>query len=79
MKIGTKLLAFAAAAAMLFTVPAFGDIPQTNAAGQDASSAVSEDIGLVGNLYTISGSSNADHAGLQWATTLSAESYVLYR
>ena len=32
MKIGTKLLAFAAAAAMLFTVPAFGDIPQTNAA-----------------------------------------------
>lgn len=79
MKIGTKLLAFAAAAAMLFTVPAFGDIPQTNAAGQDASSAVSEDIGLVGNLYTISGSSNADHAELQWATTLSAESYVLYR
>lgn len=79
MKIGTKLLAFAAAAAMLFTVPAFGDIPRTNAAGQDASSAVSEDIGLVGNLYTISGSSNADHAELQWATTLSAESYVLYR
>ena len=79
MKIGTKLLAFAAAAAMLFTVPAFGDIPRTNAAGQDASSAVSEDIGLVGNLYTISGSSNANHAELQWATTLSAESYVLYR
>ncbi|WP_294751508.1 LamG-like jellyroll fold domain-containing protein [uncultured Ruminococcus sp.] len=41
--------------------------------------AVSDDIGLVGNLFCIADGKNADHAELQWATTLSADKYTLYR
>lgn len=48
-------------------------------AAQRASVQISEEIGLVGNLFCIEGSDNADHAALQWATTLSAEQYTLYR
>lgn len=44
-----------------------------------ASQTVSSEIGLVGNLVCTADSDSADHAALQWATTLSAESYTLYR
>ncbi len=46
---------------------------------QKAGTAISDKIGLVGNLYCIEGSDNADHAALQWATTLKAEQYTLSR
>ena len=44
-----------------------------------ASDNISKEIGLVGNLFCISGSDDANHAALQWSTTLSANSYTLYR
>ena len=44
-----------------------------------ASDNISDEIGLVGNLFCIADSSFADHAELQWATTLSADSFTLYR
>ena len=44
-----------------------------------ASDIISDEIGLVGNLFCIADSSCADHAELQWATTLSADSFTLYR
>ncbi len=44
-----------------------------------ASDTISDEIGLVGNLFCIADSSCADHAELQWATTLSADSFTLYR
>lgn len=47
--------------------------------GQKASADISEQIGLVGNLFCTPDGSNADHAALQWATTLSADGYTLYR
>ncbi len=51
-----------------------------SAAPEGAVSAdVSEDIGLVGNLFCVAGSDNADHGALQWATTLPADSFTLYR
>lgn len=46
---------------------------------QNASAEISEAIGLVANLYTAADSGLADQAALQWATTLSASGYVLYR
>ena len=46
---------------------------------QRAAETVSAEIGLVGNLYCTSADGDADHAALQWATTLSAEQYTLYR
>ncbi|MBR1823966.1 MAG: discoidin domain-containing protein [Ruminococcus sp.] len=69
---------FTAAVALTSVLPAFSALP-VHAVGQNVSSAVSEDIGLVGTLYTVADSGKADHAELQWATTLSAQSYVLYR
>lgn len=48
-------------------------------APRQASETVSKEIGLVGNLYCINGNSQADQGALQWDTTLSAKSYVLYR
>ena len=78
MKISSRILSLAAAAALLFSAaPLLPD--NARAAGQSPSSSVSDEIGLAGNLYTISDSGRADHAELQWATTLSAQSYVLYR
>ena len=47
--------------------------------GISASHVTSEDIGLVGNLFCVSGSQKADHAALQWATTLPADTFTLYR
>ena len=63
--------------AMLLTAGSFGGIRQTFAV--TASGNISEDIGLVGNLFCVGDGKNADHAQLQWATTLSAERYTLYR
>ena len=47
--------------------------------GTDAGTTVSEQIGLVCSLFGINGASQADHAALQWDTTLNASSYILYR
>ena len=81
MKIRKGLLSRAAAVicsgALLLSAGGFGSIKPTYAIS--ASSNVSEDIGLVGNLFCVADGSNADHAALQWATTLSADSYTLYR
>lgn len=44
-----------------------------------ASVTTSEEIGLVGNLFSVADESTASHAALQWATTLTADSYTLYR
>ncbi|MBR6718603.1 MAG: discoidin domain-containing protein [Oscillospiraceae bacterium] len=55
-------------------------MPMTaHAAGQSASKQVSEEIGLACNLFCTSNSDQADCAAIQWATTLSASNYVLYR
>ncbi len=48
-------------------------------AAQAASDAISSEIGLVCNLYCVGDSLNADHAALQWATTLPVSRYILYR
>ena len=76
-----KLLYRAAAvicsAVILFNVDGFRGIRPTFAIS--ASRSVSKDIGLVGNLFCVADDKNADHAALQWATTLSADSYTLYR
>ena len=81
MKIIKGLLSRAAAVmcsgALLLSAGGFGSIRTTYAIS--ASGNVSEDIGLVGNLFCVADGSNADHAALQWATTLSADSYTLYR
>ncbi len=67
---------FGAALLSMVTVP---QIRCSAAAGQPASKQISDAIGLVGNLFCIPESDAADHAALQWATTLSASGYVLYR
>ena len=64
-------------AAMLMTMGSFAKRGTSYAA--KASTDVSDEIGLVGNLFCISNENNADHAELQWATTLSADSFTLYR
>lgn len=46
---------------------------------QAVSDNVSTDIGLVANLFTVAGSDSAEHAAIQWATTLSADRFTLYR
>jgi len=61
----------------LSAAPAVPSVPAQ--AAQALHTDVSKDIGLVGNLFCISGSDNADHAELQWATTLKADSFTLYR
>ena len=78
MNIASKALSAVTALALIFSAAAVPKY-QTSAAGQNVSETVSEEIGLVGNLYTVADSGKADHAELQWATTLSAKSYVLYR
>jgi hypothetical protein len=63
--------------AVILTAGSFGSVRTVYAVS--ASSVVSDDVGLVGNLFCVADGSNADHAALQWATTLSADSYTLYR
>lgn len=82
MKVDLKSLlkrctAIVCSAAMLLTISSFtGNVNDHVSA---ASVTVSDDIGLVGNLFCIADSKNADHAELQWATTLSADKYTLFR
>ena len=73
----SALTAAVCGAAMLLTMNIYG-IPETSHAVSD-SDVISDEIGLVGNLFCIADEKNADHAALQWATTLSADSYTLYR
>lgn len=47
--------------------------------GQNVSQNTTTDIGLVGNLFCVGDTNAADHAALQWATTLSASKFTLYR
>ena len=72
-----RTAAIICSAALLLTAGSFGSVKPTYAIS--ASSNISEDIGLVGNLFCVADGSDADHAALQWATTLSADSYTLYR
>ncbi|MBR5683767.1 MAG: discoidin domain-containing protein [Ruminococcus sp.] len=64
-------------AAMLLTVSSFER--DMNNYVSAAPAAVSDEIGFVGNLFCIADGKNADHAELQWATTLYADSFALYR
>ena len=72
-----RVVAVVCSAALLLPVGDYGRSVTSRAFS--ASTAVSEEIGLVGNLFCVADSSAADHAALQWATTLPAESYMLYR
>ncbi len=72
-----RVAAVVCSAALLLPVGGYGRSVTSHAVS--ASTAVSEEIGLVGNLFCVADSSAADHAALQWATTLPAESYMLYR
>lgn len=54
-------------------------MPVSADTGQRAADAFSTEIGLAANLYTVAGSGYADHAALQWATTLDAGQFTLYR
>ena len=54
-------------------------MPVSADTGQRAVDAFSTEIGLAANLYTVAGSGYADHAALQWATTLDAGQFTLYR
>jgi len=72
-----RVAAVVCSAALLLPVGGYGR--SVNSRAFSASTVVSEEIGLVGNLFCVADSSAADHAALQWATTLPAESYTLYR
>ena len=72
-----RLAAVACSSAILLTGTSFK--VSVNNYVSAASVTVSDDIGLVGNLFCIADSKNADHAELQWATTLSADNFTLYR
>ena len=72
-----RCTAVVCSAAMLMTISSFtGSVNDLVSA---SSVTVSDDIGLVGNLFCIADGKNADHAELQWATTISADKYTLYR
>lgn len=64
-------------AALLLTVSGMSGFRTPEAVSEKA--VISDEIGLVGNLFCIGDRNNADNAALQWATTLSADSYTLYR
>ncbi len=72
-----RVAAVVCSAALLLPVGDYGRSVTSRAVS--VSTAVSEEIGLVGNLFCVADSSAADHAALQWATTLPAGSYTLYR
>ena len=75
-----QFLAFAAGiAAAMLSVQILPLAGFAAGAPRQASANVSKDIGLVGNVYTVNGTDQADQGALQWDTTLSARSYVLYR
>ncbi len=64
-------------AAMLLPLSGIGR--NSSAYAEAASVTVSDEIGLAANLFCIADENIADHAALQWATTLSADSFTLYR
>lgn len=72
-----RAAAIACSAAMLLPVGGVGRYRTAHAVS--ASAAVSVEIGLVGNLFSVADGNKADHAAFQWATTLAADSYTLYR
>ena len=74
-----RLTALLTAAAAALAVRTAGMPVPAAAKTQDAAKEISEEIGLVCNLFCTPDSDTADHAALQWATTLSASGYVLYR
>lgn len=76
-KIARMTAVISAAACLLTAAPV--PVPLTASAAQNASAQTSEEIGLVGNLFCVEGSDNADRAALQWATTLPVSQYTLYR
>ncbi len=73
------LSAVCSTASAVSVSPAAGSISTSAHMAQNVSDNISTDIGLTANLFTISGSSAADHGQLQWATTLSASEFTLYR
>ena len=74
-----KLAALLTGAAAALSAMTTG-LPLSAASGlQNASGNISEEIGLVSNLICTPDSDAADRAALQWATTLDASGYVLYR
>ncbi len=76
MKLLKKLLSAVCGTAIFITsVPFIGN----NSQAIDASRNVSDEIGLVCNLFTVNGETSADNTAIQWATTLDAENFTLYR
>jgi len=62
------------------TAAEYSNSPKATAAGYSVSLNISEQIGLVGNLFCTSETDEeADNAALQWATSLEADSFTLYR
>ncbi len=59
----------------------FGTIPAKAISVRTEQNAAqsSDKVGLVGNVFCTSESSSANHASLQWATTTSANHFILYR
>ena len=77
LRIIRPLAAVICSAALMLSMPAFEKYCTALAEAPVAD--VSDEIGLVGNLFCVSDETNAEHAALQWATTLSAEKYTLFR
>ena len=65
--------AAAAVCGAVLALSAAPAVPAQAEAAQAVHTDVSKDIGLVGNLFCISGSYNADHSELQWATNLKSD------
>lgn len=72
-----RAAALICSAAMLLPLSGIGR--NSSAYAETASVTVSDEIGLAANLFCIADENIADHAALQWATTLSADSFTLYR
>ena len=64
-------------AALLLPLSGIGR--NSSAYAETASVTVSDEIGLAANLFCVADRNIADHAALQWATTLSADNFTLYR
>lgn len=69
------LSAVCGTAVFISSVPFIGN----NSEAIDASRSVSDEIGLVCNLFNVHGENTADNTAIQWATTLEAENYTLFR
>lgn len=54
-------------------------VPMQVSAAQNAVTQTSTEVGLVGNLFCVGDEQTADHAALQWDTTLDGSSFTLYR